>query len=89
MNTLETVIIVTVKVNGLPAPIKIASQMEPSMDQIEAMVIDLVEKFQLSGEVQFKKRLEENEQKMYIYEIAGRKCLVLVEKLAKVIEFES
>lgn len=89
MRNLNTVIIVTVKVNGFPAPIKIASQIEPNMDQINTMVVDLAVKYSVSGKVQFKKFLEEHEQKMYIYEIGDRKCVVLVEKLAKVIEFDS
>ncbi|MBM4761904.1 hypothetical protein [Bacillus sp. B15-48] len=84
---MDTVIIVTLKVNGLPAPIKIASQQEPTIQQIYKMIVDIVEQNDMSRDIQFKKFLQENEQKMYVYEIGERKCVVLVEKLAKVIDF--
>jgi hypothetical protein len=86
---LETVIIVTFKIKGLPLPIKIASQKEPSINQIYKMISDIVEANDFSGEIQFKKFLQESGQKMFIYEIGERKCVVLVEKLEKVIEFDS
>jgi hypothetical protein len=89
MNTLETVTIITFKVKGLPEPIKIASQYEPSINQVGKMISDIVKTNSLSGEIQFKKFLQENGQKMFIYEIGERKCVVLVEKLEKVIEFEN
>mgnify|MGYP005828127065 CR=1 FL=1 len=85
---METVIIVTFKVKGLPVPIKIASPTEPTISQIYKMIADIVKTNNLDGDVQFKKILQENEQKMYIYEIGTRKCVVLVEKLEKVIEFQ-
>lgn len=87
MNALDTVIIVTLKVTGLSDPIKIASQTEPAIDQIDQMVVDLVKKNKISGEIHFEKSLQENQQKMYVYKIGQKKCVVLVEKLAKVKEF--
>ncbi|KKK37873.1 hypothetical protein WQ57_11900 [Mesobacillus campisalis] len=86
---METVTIVTFKVKGLPEPIKIASQYEPSINQIGKMISDIVKANNMSGDIQFKKFLQENGQKMFIYEIGGTKCVVLVEKLEKVIEFEN
>ncbi len=89
MRPLETVIIVTIKVKGLPVPIKIASQTEPTISQIYKMIADLAEKNDITGDIKFKKILQENEQKMYIYEIGNQKCVVLIEKLEKVIEFKN
>jgi hypothetical protein len=89
MRQLDTVIIVTIKVKGLPVPIKIASQAEPSISQIYKMIADLAKKHDITGDIQFMKILQENEQKMYIYEIGNQKCVVLIEKLEKVIEFEN
>jgi len=89
MRQLETVIIATIKVRGLPVPIKIASQTEPTISQIYKMIADLAQKNDIPGDIKFKKILQENEQKMYIYEIGNQKCVVLIEKLEKVIEFEN
>ncbi|MCM3584323.1 hypothetical protein M3182_01030 [Mesobacillus maritimus] len=86
---MDKVIIVTFRVKGLPVPIKIASQIEPTINQIMKMVSELAVKNQLEGDIQFRKFLQEKEQKMYIYDIGNRKCMVLVEKLEKVMEFES
>lgn len=89
MRQLDTVIIVTIKVKGLPVPIKIASQTEPSISQVYKMIADLAKKNDITGDIQFVKVLQENEQKMYIYEIGNHKCVVLIEKLEKVIQFEN
>jgi len=85
---LDSVIIVTFKIKGIPIPIKIASSNEPSKDQIQKKITDLAKGYDLIGEIQFKKLLKEKGQKMYIYEIGGRKCIVLVERLEKIKEFE-
>jgi hypothetical protein len=89
MRQLDTVIIVTIKVKGLPVPIKIASQTEPPISQVYKMIADLAKKNDITGDIQFVKVLQENEQKMYIYEIGNQKCVVLIEKLEKVIQFEN
>jgi hypothetical protein len=85
---LDSVILVTFKIKGMPIPIKIASTNEPSREQILKKVSDLAKGYDLIGEIQFKKLLKENDQKMYIYEIGDRKCIVLVERLEKIKEFE-
>ncbi|WP_210366822.1 hypothetical protein [Bacillus sp. REN3] len=85
---MDSVIIVTFKIKGIPIPIKIASSNEPSKDQIQKKITDLAKGYDLIGEIQFKKLLKEKGQKMYIYEIGGRKCIVLVERLEKIKEFE-
>ena len=85
---MDNVILVTFKMKGIPIPIKIASAIEPSRDQIMKKLSDLAKGYDLNGEIQFKKLLKENDQKMYIYEIGDRKCMVLVEKLEKIKEFE-
>jgi hypothetical protein len=85
---LESVILVTFKIKGIPIPIKIASTNEPSRDQIVKKISDLASSYDLSGEIQFKKLLKENSHKMYIYEIGDRKCMVMVERLEKIKEFE-
>jgi phage regulator Rha-like protein len=85
---LESVVLVTFKIKGIPIPIKIASTNEPSREQILKKISDLANGYDLSGEIQFKKLLKENGHKMYIYEIGDRKCMVLVERLEKIKEFE-
>lgn len=85
---MESVILVTFKIKGIPIPIKIASTNEPSRDQIVKKISDLASGYDLSGEIQFKKLLKENGHKMYIYEIGDRKCMVMVERLEKIKEFE-
>lgn len=85
---MDSVILVTFKIKGIPIPIKIASTNEPTREQILKKVTDLANGYELSGEIQFKKLLKENGHKMYIYEIGDRKCMVLVERLEKIKEFE-
>ncbi|MBT2644128.1 hypothetical protein J7I80_17935 [Bacillus sp. ISL-41] len=85
---MDSVILVTFKIKGIPIPIKIASTNEPTREQILKKITDLANGYDLSGEIQFKKLLKENGHKMYIYEIGDRKCVVLVEKLEKIKEFE-
>jgi phage regulator Rha-like protein len=85
---LDSVILVTFKIKGIPIPIKIASTNEPSREQILKKILDLAQVYNLIGEIQFKKLLKENGHKMYIYEIGDRKCMVLVERLEKIKEFE-
>jgi phage regulator Rha-like protein len=85
---LDSVILVTFKIKGIPIPIKIASTNEPTREQILKKITDLANGYDLSGEIQFKKLLKENGHKMYIYEIGEKKCMVLVEKLEKIKEFE-
>lgn len=85
---MDSVILVTFKIKGIPIPIKIASTKEPSREQILKKVTDLAKGYDLIGEIQFKKLLKENGHKMYIYEIGDRKCMVLVERLEKIKEFE-
>lgn len=85
---MESVVLVTFKIKGIGIPIKIASTNEPSRDQILKKISDLASGYGLIGEVQFKKLLKENGHKMYIYEIGDRKCMVLVERLEKIKEFE-
>jgi phage regulator Rha-like protein len=85
---LDSVILVTFKINGIPIPIKIASTNEPTREQILKKISDLAKGYDLTGEIQFKKLLKESGQKMYIYEIGDRKCMVLVEWLEKIKEFE-
>lgn len=85
---MDSVILVTFKIKGIPIPIKIASTNEPTREQILKKITDLANGYDLSGEIQFKKLLKENGHKMYIYEIGDKKCMVLVEKLEKIKEFE-
>ncbi len=85
---MDSVILVTFKIKGIPIPIKIASTNEPTREQILKKITDLANGYDLSGDIQFKKLLKENGHKMYIYEIGDRKCMVLVEKLEKIKEFE-
>lgn len=85
---MDSVILVTFKIKGIPIPIKIASTNEPTREQIQKKITDLANGYDLSGEIQFKKLLKENGHKMYIYEIGDKKCMVLVEKLEKIKEFE-
>ncbi|WNF20869.1 hypothetical protein [Mesobacillus jeotgali] len=85
---MDSVILVTFKIKGIPIPIKIASTNEPTREQILKKVTDFANGYDLSGEIQFKKLLKENDHKMYIYEIGDKKCMVLVEKLEKIKEFE-
>jgi len=85
---LDSVILVTFKIKGIPIPIKIASTTEPSKDQILKKITDLANGYDLSGQIQFKKLLKEHGHKMYIYEIGDKKCIVLVERLEKIKEFE-
>lgn len=85
---MDSVILVTFRIKGIPLPIKIASANEPSRDQITKKVSDLAKGYDFIGDIQFKKLLKENDQKMYIYEIGERKCMVLVEKLEKIKKFD-
>ena len=85
---MDSVILVTFKIKGIPIPIKIASTNEPTREQILKKITDLANGYDLSGEIQFKKLLKENGHKMYIYEIGDKKCMVLVEKLEKIKELE-
>ena len=85
---MDSVILVTFKIKGIPIPIKIASTNEPTREQILKKILDLAKGYNLIGEIQFKKLLKENGHKMYIYEIGDRKCMVLVERLEKIKEFE-
>ncbi|WLR57111.1 hypothetical protein LC048_09715 [Mesobacillus subterraneus] len=85
---MESVVLVTFKIKGIPIPIKIASTNEPSREQILKKISDFANGYDLSGEIQFRKLLKENGHKMYIYEIGERKCMVLVERLEKIKEFE-
>ncbi|MGV2939016.1 hypothetical protein AB5I83_05450 [Mesobacillus sp. LC4] len=85
---MDSVILVTFKIKGIPIPIKIASTNEPTREQILKKITDLANGYDLSGEIQFKKLLKENGHKMFIYEIGDKKCMVLVEKLEKIKEFE-
>lgn len=85
---MDSVILVTFKIKGIPIPIKIASTNEPNREQIFKKITDLANGYDLSGEIQFKKLLKENGHKMYIYEIGDKKCMVLVERLEKIKEFE-
>ncbi|RSD26092.1 hypothetical protein [Mesobacillus subterraneus] len=85
---MDSVILVTFKIKGIPIPIKIASTNEPTREQILKKISDLANGYDLTGEIQFKKLLKENGHKMYIYEIGNRKCMVLVERLEKIKEFE-
>lgn len=85
---MDSVILVTFKIKGIPIPVKIASTNEPTREQILKKISDLAKGYDLIGEIQFKKLLKENGHKMYIYEIGDRKCMVLVERLEKIKEFE-
>lgn len=85
---MDSVILVTFKIKGIPIPIKIASATEPSREQIVKKISDLAKGYDITGEIQFKKLLKENGHKMYIYRIGDRKCMVLVERLEKIKEFE-
>jgi hypothetical protein len=85
----ETVVLVTFRISGLLTPVKIASKTAPNQDQIYKKILDMVKDYNLSGEVQFKKLIQEKGKKMYIYQIAERRCVVIVEKLQKIIEFET
>lgn len=85
---MDSVVLVTFKLKGVPIPIKIASTNEPSRDQIAKKISDLARGYDLDGEIQFKKLLMENGHKMYIYEIGDKKCIVMVERLEKIQEFE-
>lgn len=86
---METVILVTFKITGLASPpIQVASVHEPSRDHIYEKLEELAREHRLYGEIQFKKLLQEKGHKMYIYQIGDHKCMVLVEKLEKVIEFD-
>lgn len=85
---MDSVILVTFKIKGIPIPVKIASTNEPTREQILKKISDLAKGNDLIGEIQFKKLLKENGHKMYIYEIGDRKCMVLVERLEKIKEFE-
>ncbi|ALC90312.1 hypothetical protein AM500_11345 [Bacillus sp. FJAT-18017] len=85
---METVILTTYKIPGLPMPIKIASTIEPKKEQIYNKLIELLNQYNIEGDIQFKKLLVENENSMYIYELGEKRCMVLVEKLEKVKEFD-
>jgi hypothetical protein len=85
---LETVILTTYKIPGLPMPIKIASTIEPKKEQIYNKLIELLNQYNIEGDIQFKKLLVEKENSMYIYELGEKRCMVLVEKLEKVKEFD-
>lgn len=86
---METVILVTYKIPGIPMPIKIASTIEPKKEQIHNKLLELMEEYHISGEIQFRKLLVEKENSMYIFELGEKRCMVLVEKLEKIIEFDS
>ena len=66
---MDSVILVTFKIKGIPIPIKIASTNEPSREQLLKKISDLAKGYNLLGEIQFKKLLKESGHKMYIYEI--------------------
>ncbi|WP_043933798.1 hypothetical protein [Bacillus sp. EB01] len=85
---METVILTTYKIPGLPMPIKIASTIEPKKEQIYNKLIELLNQYNIEGDIQFKKLLVEKENSMYIYELGEKRCMVLVEKLEKVKEFD-
>ncbi|WP_174731231.1 hypothetical protein [Mesobacillus harenae] len=85
---MDSVILVTIRVKGMQLPIKIASKIEPTKDQIYKKISDLAKAQELTGEIQFKKLIQEKGQKMYIYKIGERRCVVIVEKLQKIIQFE-
>ncbi|OCA90721.1 hypothetical protein A8F94_02260 [Bacillus sp. FJAT-27225] len=85
---METVILTTYKIPGIPMPIKIASTIEPKKEQIYNKLIDLLNQYNIEGEIQFRKLLVEKENSMYIYELGDKRCMVLIEKLEKVKEFD-
>ncbi|PLR91157.1 hypothetical protein [Bacillus sp. T33-2] len=85
---MDTVILVTFRVNGLPIKIKIASESEPSTDQLYAKIQDIANVYKINGEIHLKKVLHEKGNKMYIYHIGENKCVVLVEKLEKIMELD-
>ena len=85
---METVVIITFKIKGFPEPIKIASQNEPQLHQITTMLSELAETKAIDGEIKFKKLLKDHGQKMFIYEIGDRKCVVIVEKLERIMHFD-
>ncbi|SFA86219.1 MULTISPECIES: hypothetical protein [unclassified Bacillus (in: firmicutes)] len=86
---MDTVTLVTFRIKGLLTPIKIASKMAPSQEQIHKKLLDIKQKHQLEGELEFKKLVQEKGKKMYIYKIGDSRCVVMVEKLQKIIEFDS
>ncbi|WP_409270250.1 hypothetical protein V1499_12510 [Neobacillus sp. SCS-31] len=86
---MDTVILVTYKIPGMPMPIKIASTIEPNKEQIFHKLTELVKENNMEGDIQFRKLLVEKENSMYIFELDGKRCMVLVEKLAKIKEFDS
>ncbi|WP_059170676.1 hypothetical protein [Bacillus sp. FJAT-27445] len=86
---MDTVILVTYKIPGMPMPIKIASTIEPNKEQIYHKLTELVKENSIEGDIQFRKLLVEKENSMYIFELGDKRCMVLVEKLAKIKEFDS
>ncbi|WML48733.1 hypothetical protein RCG23_00875 [Neobacillus sp. PS3-34] len=85
---METVTLVTFKVKGLFSPIKMALKMAPSQEQIYKKILGIMKDHNISGEVQFKRLVQDKGKKMYIYHIGETKCVVMIEKLQKVIEFQ-
>ncbi|RHW42165.1 hypothetical protein D1B31_05895 [Neobacillus notoginsengisoli] len=86
---METVILVTYKIPGIPMPIKIASTIEPNKEQIHNKLLELMEENHINGDIQFRKLLVEKENSMYIFELGEKRCMVLVERLEKIIEFDT
>jgi hypothetical protein len=85
---MKTIVLVQFIVDGLQQklPFQIAAKNEPNKNQILEKIMEIVEHYDLSKEVQFEKFTQEKGQKIYLFKIGEKSCIVIVDRL-DIIEF--
>jgi DNA-binding transcriptional regulator WhiA len=86
---MEKVVLIQFLVQGIDQklPLHIVSKNEPNKNQILEKIMELVNHYDLSTEVHYEKFLQEKSQKVYVYKIGDKSCVVIVERI-EVMEFQ-